>query len=109
MLILNNIGRHTVIVERIDLVFDGKRIGGIDVLRNTAYCESAIISPDKEVRIALDPGALRLNIQGRPAENPDTIYKLTAIVTTSNKKQYKSSYRYCYHDLSYLMYAEAFE
>lgn len=109
MLILNNIGNHTVIVERIDLFFDKQKIGSIDVLRTSAYCENAIISPNREVRIAINSNALTLNIEGRPIENPDIIYELTAVVITTSKKRYKSSYRYCYNDIQGLIYSEDFK
>ena len=109
MLILNNISNHTVIVERVDLFFDKQKIGGIDILRTSAYFENAIISPNKEVRIVMNSKALTLNIKGRPIKSPDTIYKLTAVVTTTNKKRYQSSYRYCYNDLLGLTFCETFE
>lgn len=109
MLILNNIGNRTVIVERVDLYYDRKKVGGIDILRNADYSKNAIISPNKEVRMLLNSDALKLDIKGKPVKCPDTIYKLTAVVTTTNKKRYKSSYGYCYNDLSFLMFAEMFD
>lgn len=99
MIILNNIGDHTVIVERVDLTFDGQKICGVDILRRLAYSENAIISPNKEVRIVLDLNDIKQKIKGRPVKNPDTIYNLTVVVMTTNKKKYKSSYRYSYNDL----------
>lgn len=109
IIILNNIGDRTVIVERVDLFFDGQKICGVDILRTLAYCEKAIISPNKEVRIALNLKDLKQNIKGRPIKNPDTIYTLTAVVTTTNKKKYKSSYRYCYNDLLAFIFWEGFK
>lgn len=108
MIILNNIGNRTVIVERVDLFFDGQKICGVDILRVSAYSEKAIISPNKEVRIALSLKDLKQNIKGRPIKNPDTIYDLTAIVTTTNKKKYKSSYKYCYNDILGFIFLEGF-
>lgn len=107
MLILNNTGNRTVIVERIDLYFDKKKVGGIDILRSHDYCKNAIISPNKEARMILNTDALKLDIKGKPVKNPDRIYTLTAVVTTTNKQRYRSSYGYCYNDLSYLLFAEA--
>ena len=54
MIILNNIGDRTVIVERVDLIFDGHKICSVDVLRRLAYSKNAIISPNKEVKIVLN-------------------------------------------------------
>lgn len=108
MIILNNIGNRTVIVERVDLFFDGQKICGVDILRVSAYSEKAIISPNKEVRIALSLKELKQNIIGRPIKNPDTIYDLTAVVTTTNKKKYKSSYKYCYNDILGFIFLEGF-
>ena len=105
MIILNNIGDRTVIVERVDLIFDGHKICNVDILRRSAYSENAIISPNKEVRIVLDLNDIKQNVKGRPAKNPDTIYNLTAVVTTTNKKKYKSSYRYCYNDILGLLFS----
>ena len=107
MLILNNIGDYTVIVDRIDVYFDKQKIGRFDILRTSEYCENAIISPNKEVRITMNSKKLNLGIKGRAARNPDTIYKLTAVVTTTSKKRYKSCYGYCYNDLSGLTFLEA--
>ena len=109
MLILNNIGNRTVIVERVDLYYNRKKVGGIDILRNADYSKNAIISPNKEVRMLHNSDVLKLDIKGKPVKRPDTIYKLTAVVTTTNKKCYKSSYGYCYNDLSFLMFAEMFD
>ena len=72
MLILNNIGNHTVIEEYVDLYFHNEKIGRFDILRSSS----------------------------------DTMYKLTAIVTTTTKKRYKSSYKYCYHELLGFTYSE---
>ena len=105
MIILNNIGDRTVIVERVNLTFDGQNICSVDVLRRSAYSENAIISPNKEVRIALNMKDIKQNIKGRPVKNPDTVYNLTAVVTTTNKKKYKSSYRYCYNDILGLLFS----
>lgn len=106
MLILNNIGNHTVIVKCVDLYFHKQKIGTFDILGGSAYCENAIITPKKERRIVINPDELKMNIKGKPAENPDTNYKLTAIVTTTTKKKYKSHYRYCYNDLLGLTFKE---
>lgn len=109
VLILNNIGNRTVIVERVDLYYNRKKVGGMDILRNSDYSGNAIISPNKEVRMVLGSDALKLDIKGKPVKNPDTIYKLTAVVTTTNKKRYKSSYGYSYNDLSFLLFADMFD
>lgn len=106
MIILNNIGNRTVIVERVDLFFDGQKICCVDILRVSTYSEKAIISPNKEARIALSLKDLKQNIKGRPIKNPDTIYDLTAVVTTTNKKKYKSSYKYCYNDILGFVFLE---
>ena len=106
MIILNNIGYHTVIVEKIELYFHKQQIGRFDILRRSAYCENAIVSPNKEVRIVINPNELKLNIKGEPVTNPDNTYRLTAVVTTTTKKKYKSSYRYCYNELLGFTYVE---
>ena len=106
MLILNNIGNHTVIVEYVDLYFHKQKIGRFDILRRSSYCKNAIISPNREVRIVINPDEVKLNINGDPVKNPDTVYKLTAVVTTTTKKKYKSSYKYCYNELLGLTYVE---
>ena len=106
MLILNNISNHTVIVEYVDLYFHKEKIGRFDILRRSAYCKNAIISPNKEVRIVIKPNEVKLNIKGEPVKNPDTVYKLTAVVTTTTKKKYKSSYKYSYNELLGFTYVE---
>ena len=105
-LILNNIGNRTVIVERIDFFFDGKRIGYIDLLRSNQYGKHAIICPNAESRI--DLSSVNFRITGRPLKNPDTIYKWTAVVTSTTKKKYKSNYRYTYNDISFLTFYQEF-
>lgn len=106
MLILNNIGSHTVIVEYVDLFFHNQKIGRFDILRRSSYCQNAIISPNKEVKIVINPDELNLDIKGDVVDNPDTIYKFTAIVITTTKKKYKSSYRYCFNELLGFTYVE---
>lgn len=108
MLILNNIGNRTVIVERVDLFFAGQKFYGVDILRVSSYSEKAIISPNKEVRIALSLNDFKTNIKGRPIKKPDTTYDLTAVITTTNKKKYKSSYKYCYNDILGLICSDGF-
>ena len=107
-LILNSIGNRTVIVERVDLYYCGKEVGGIDILRSSTHSKNAIISPNNNVRIILNSDELNLVIKGKPLQNPNTVYKLTAVVTTTNKKRYKSSYGYSYNDLAALMFLDGF-
>lgn len=108
-LILNNIGDRTVIVERVELVFRREKIASIDILRSSAYSDHAVISPKKEARIAIDPDILKLSSDSKPAKNPNTLYKLTAIVKTTSNKKYKSHYRYCYDELLGFIFLDAFD
>ena len=109
--------KHSLVIHRMPdqrnerpgfsiLGFHKQKIGRFDILRRSSYCKNAIISPKREVRIVINPDEVKLNIKGDPVKNPDTVYKLTAVVTTTTKKKYKSSYKYCYNDLLGLTYVE---
>lgn len=107
-LILNNISHHTVIVKVVALYFHRQEIAKINILSDPEYCNNAIIAPNKECRIVINIDSLKTNIKGKPVENPDTIYKLTAIVETTAKKKYKSSYQYCYNEILGLCFTAGF-
>lgn len=106
-LIINNIGKHTVIIESVKVYFRKKHIGSFDILRHSELSQYAIISPNKEVRIMLDTKFL--NVDNAVQKDPDKIYRLTAVVQTTNGKRYKSSYKYSYNDLQGLLFAAAFD
>lgn len=101
-LIINNIGKYTVIIESVEILFHNRKIGRFDILRNRNLGQYSIITPGKEVRIALDSKSF--HIEAKPEKNPDRIYKLTAVIKTTNGKKYKSSYKYCYTDLEVLAF-----
>ena len=98
MLILNNIGNHTVIIERVDIYFCKQKIGNYDILRSYGYSDNAIISPHKGVKIILNIDCLNSKINGKPRKYSNKKYKLIAVVSTTNNNTYKSKCRCCYTD-----------
>ena len=104
---INNFGNYTVIIKRIEFYFNKQHIGTFDMLGSESYEGAAIVKPKEVNNICVDPG--KFTITGKARNNPDTIYKFTAVIVTTNNKKYKSSYRYCYNDILGMTFMNSFD
>lgn len=108
MLILNNIGNRTVVIDRVDLFFHKQKVGSYNVLKDPDYSDNAIIAPSKGVGIVLKSDAVNIDKKDRYWENAEKTYDLRAVVITANKKRYKVKQRCCYNDISELFFLDGF-